>query len=121
MTNWEWPGDEATIQLYWLERCSVIVCLKLLTVMDRCLVEGFFPNSFLKIDFLLLPWSNRLLMEVSDCLSWRSLLGLAGCGSCMRGDIIDKTGTVFVQVSLQIYVHVCLSMYMLEGCLTYVL
>ena len=54
--------------------------------MERGLLEGFFPKSFLKIDLLLLPESKRLLTEgvLFTCfpLSLRPLLGLAGRSLC---------------------------------------
>ena len=63
-----------------------------LTVMERGLFAGFFPNNFLKIDFLLLPESNRLLMEGALPPSPEvggALLGLEGRILCAGVDSTD--------------------------------
>ena len=49
-----------------------------ITVIERCLVaEGFLPNSFLNMDLLELPESNRLVME-GERLPLSLLPGLEG-------------------------------------------
>ena len=50
--------------------------------MERCLVaEGFLPNSFLNIDLLEFPESNRLVME-GERLPLSLLPGLEGRSVC---------------------------------------
>ena len=84
--------------------------------MERGLLIGFFPKSFLKIDRLLLPESNRLLMEGALSIgfppSLRPLLGLAGRSLCTGEVSTDWDICKFVMV---VYECVCVCKREREG------